>query len=86
MGIFWKKRRRCGVVGFFVWAIAGMTALQAQNWRLDALKSELAAAKTDTAKVRILSGIAMIYTDVDLDSAFRYCERAEDLAAETNHP
>ena len=59
-------------------------ALQAQNRLLDSLKQQLAVAKEDTNKVRLLNDISTKYTWMYADTASMYARRGLQLAQRLN--
>ncbi len=81
MGLTWRRGKALRFLGIFLGFIAFARLAHAQPGRVLALQDELRRQTTDTAKVRLLSSIAYLYTDIDLDSALRYSEKADAEAA-----
>ena len=86
MGFQWGRHLVLGMLGIFWVSVMAVQGLHAQPARVRILQEELSGKTADTARARLLATIAYLYTDIDLDSALRYAERAEAEAALAGNP
>jgi len=62
------------------WLVA--TNVYGQSNNIDSLKNALAAARNDTVRLQCAGNLTDAYTEIQADSALRYCQMELDLAKE----